>query len=121
MVTTEKRKDAISRAKMRILDRDGWRCQYTNCCESATELAHCISQGEGNVESVKMLWNELFDERRSSPWIRANVIHHDLNLKGSCRSHNDSFNIGNNPAAVKDMLYEIYIALRTEGGCHETA
>ena len=105
----------IDEHRRRIFDRDGWRCQHPGCYESATEIAHLIGQGEHHTASIQLLWNAEYKESRSFAWIRANVIHHPLNVSASCRKHNDSFNIGFNPEAVRAKIAAIRDEIKSRG------
>jgi len=105
---------------MAILDRDHWMCRYidakgNHCRQSATEIAHGISQGESMTSIIRTQWNGEFNESRPYNWIQRNVIHNPLNVFSSCRKHNDYFNIGNNPGAVRERLYAIREQLKKDG------
>jgi hypothetical protein len=90
------------------MERDHWRCQWPGCYESATEKAHCIAKTRENISIIHKLWNKEFKDAKGLQWIFANVIQNDLNMKASCRKHNDYFNIGNKPEQVKNKIIEIY-------------
>jgi hypothetical protein len=110
----------IDENRLAVFDRDHWQCRHVDanghrCQSSATEIAHGISQGESMVSIVRTRWNGEFDESRPYNWIEHNVIHNGLNVFASCRKHNDYFNIGNNPGAVRERLYAIREKLKQEG------
>jgi len=110
----------IDENRLAVFDRDHWQCRHVDanghrCQSSATEIAHGISQGESMISIVRTRWNGEFDESRPYNWIEHNVIHNGLNVFASCRKHNDYFNIGNNPGAVREKLKEIHEQLQHEG------
>ena len=97
----------IDESRRAIFERDGWKCQFPGCYAPATEIAHHIGQGERHIRATKLSWNGEYNESRNYNWIRQHVTHHPLNVSASCRKHNDYFNIGNNPGAVRDKLAAI--------------
>jgi hypothetical protein len=110
----------IDENRRAIFSRDGWQCRHVDdhgnrCPESATEIAHGIGQGIHAISITRTMWNGEFNEARQHKWIEHNVIHHPLDVWASCRKHNDSFNIGNNPGAVRERLYAIHEQLQQEG------
>lgn len=118
---SERKDDRIRRTKETVWARDGYRCQYRNghgvqCCNTGPlTLAHRI--GKGHAESVRTKWNGEFNEDRDSRFIDAHVMHHPLNLVTCCTNtdHNSSFNIGFQPVAVREKLYEIRENLKQTG------
>jgi hypothetical protein len=88
-----------------IHDRDRWHCTVPGCCNHDIQVAHRIQKYK--VFGVLEIWNNTYNENRNYHWIKYNVIHHPLNVTTSCAFHNSSFNIGNNPGAVREKLEEI--------------
>jgi hypothetical protein len=110
----------IDENRLAIFERDGWQCRHVDehgnrCPESATEIAHGIGQGIHAISITRTEWNGEFKESRPYNWIEKNVIHHPLDVFSSCRKHNDSFNIGFQPVAVREKLYEIHENLKQTG------
>jgi hypothetical protein len=110
-----KKSSVIEETKLRIFERDHFRCQHGGCCEKDRELAHHIGQGYHSINHTRTEWNREFKENRGYNWIEANVIHNGLNMSTSCRKHNDYFNIGNNPGKILKKLYEIRESLKIKG------
>lgn len=110
----------IDENRLAVFARDGWRCRHIDahgnrCTASATEIAHGIGQGVHSVTATRTTWNGEFNEARPYNWIEHNVIHNPLNVFASCKRHNDYFNIGNNPGAVREKIHEIHEQLQQEG------
>ena len=118
---SERKDDRIKNTKEIVWSRDGYRCQYRNergvqCCDNGPlTLAHRI--GKGHTVSVQTKWNGEFNEDRDIRFIENRVMHHPLNLVTCCTdlNHNDSFNIGFNPGAVRERLYAIHEQLQQSG------
>jgi hypothetical protein len=61
---------------MEVFERDGWQCvgrlsDGSRCCRQATQLAHILPQDKLHIA--------LYGE---------GLIHHPLNLSGTCPDHN---------------------------------
>ena len=120
-MTRERKNDQIRTTKEIVWARDGYRCQYRNihgvqCCDTGPlTLAHRI--GQGHAVSVQTKWNGEFCEDRDIRFIENRVMNHPLNLVTCCTNlnHNSSFNIGNNPGAVRDKIREIRKQLKKDG------
>lgn len=110
----------VDEHRLAIFERDGWQCRHVDerghrCTESATEIAHGIGQGIHAISITRTMWNGEYNEARPYNWIESHVIHHPLDVWASCRKHNDSFNIGNNPGAVREKIHEIHEQLQRAG------
>lgn len=118
---SERKDDRIRLTKETVWARDGYRCQYRNergfqCADTGPlMLAHRI--GQGHAGSVQTKWNGEFKEDRDIRFIENHVMNHPLNLVTCCTnlSHNSSFNIGNNPGAVREKIHEIHKQLQQSG------
>ena len=81
MSKTERRDTTIWETRMRVFERDGWRCIYVNergarCQKRATQLAHVLPQ-------------DVVHLARYGPA----VIHHYDNLRSTCPAHNATVQI----------------------------
>jgi len=78
--------------KLRMFAECGYVCQYPGCTKSPVYLAHNIAKSKPNLKKYGK-----------------EIIYHPLNMRPVCEipSHNDFFNIGNNPEAIKEKLKEI--------------
>lgn len=103
----DKDRDENEQSFYRIMDRDHWRCQYPGCGKPATERAHRIAQTQANTIEVRRIVRDVMGRYEEARFIQRCIIHADKNMAASCRKHNDYFNIGNNPQAVRELVEEI--------------
>ena len=87
-----------------VAARDLYVCKHRHCFCRSTEIAHRIAKTWANASEIRRLVAELYDADVDNAWVIYNVIHHPANLVCSCREHNDSFNIGNRPESVREMV-----------------
>ena len=103
----------ITEKRLEIYARDNYKCQYPDCdvtgCDNI-ELAHRISKGKNSVNWVRSEIRRKFDVDLSDVKI-TDILNHPINLKTSCRKHNDYFNIGNKPEKAKLLLIDIYYTI----------
>lgn len=99
--------------KRKILDRDHWHCQYPECGLAGTQLAHRISKGKYN----KIGAQNYIEIKYGRKFSKKDIIHHEFNMITVCNipSHNDHFNIGNDPVASEELLDRIFIDLTING------
>lgn len=76
--------------RKQVFDRALWQCEYPGCSRPATEIAHRIANTKANAKAYGK-----------------EVLSHSANLAASCRMHNDYFNCGNRPDAVRAILEKI--------------
>jgi hypothetical protein len=111
----DKDQDLNEQSFYRIMDRDGWRCQWPGCGRPATERAHRIAKTEANKIEARVLMSKIIGHFPAPTWVTRFIIHHDLNMAASCRAHNSQFNIGNNPEAFRALIAEIFKELKKHG------
>jgi len=90
-----------SKKRFHVFQRDGFRCQHKGCYVvgySDLEVAHRIANTKANAKWITNMTGYEHPEQ---------VLDHPLNLKTSCRKHNDYFNIGNKPKIATELIYEI--------------
>lgn len=73
--------DRIYETKMRVFSRSGWQCVYVDdegnrCPRQATQLAHVLPQDKLHLRMFG-----------------SSVIHHPLNMRGTCPAHNASVQV----------------------------
>jgi hypothetical protein len=97
MSIKELRDDEIWQTRMRVFERDEWRCvgrlsDGSRCCRQATQLAHVLPQDKLHIA--------LYGEE---------VIHHDDNLRGTCPDHNAQvqINFRSRPAEANEHANRI--------------
>ena len=93
--------------RQQVTERGMWMCSLPTCFERTTEIAHRIAKTWANVRFIRRFIAEEYGTDVDNNWVIFNIIHHPQNLCLSCRAHNDSFNIGNNPEAVKEFVRRI--------------
>ncbi len=82
MSKSEQKDVKVWETKQAVFERDGWQCVYVypdtghRCIRQATQLAHILPQDKLHLS--------LYGEA---------VIHHPLNMRGTCPEHNASVQI----------------------------
>ena len=93
--------------RQQVTERGMWTCSMSSCFKRTTEIAHRIAKTWANVRFVRRFIAEEYGTDVDDKWVIYNIIHHPKNLCLSCRAHNDSFNIGNRPEQVKELVRQI--------------
>ena len=100
----------IEETRLIVYARDGYQCQHPKCGIMGydnLEMAHRIAQTKANKQMIAQYALDMFGTLLTREQV-GSIIHHLLNLKTSCRSHNDYFNIGNVPVLRYKLLSEIF-------------
>jgi len=93
--------------RQQVTERGMYVCTARQCFERTTEIAHRIAQTWANVRFIRRFIAEEYGTDVDNNWVIYNIIHHPQNLCLSCRAHNNSFNIGNKPEQVKELVRRI--------------
>jgi len=96
----------ITEKLLNIYNRDGWRCQYQDCNEMATEIAHRIAKSKSNKKYIRDYAVKNYNLVLSKSDVEK-IIHHEKNLVASCKKHNDYFNIGFKKMKRDSLISEI--------------
>ena len=107
MSKKEIRDAGIWDTKMRVFGRDGWQCVYVDddgirCPRQATQLAHVLPQDKLHIARFGLT-----------------VIHHPMNLRGTCPQHNASVQVNyrSQPREAERIASEIEkVVSYQEGG-----
>lgn len=85
---------------------NAWCCSYPECNNVAMELAHRIANTEDNISIIKDMANSEYDIDLTKAEAKE-LLWHELNVTPSCRKHNPTFNIGNQPEKARTLMRSI--------------
>lgn len=88
----ERKRFEESEKHQRVFARDGYTCCFPGCGKPARHLAHRIA----NTKTNRKIYGDM-------------VIDHDENVRSVCDdpTHNDYYNIGNQPAQAQKLAKKI--------------
>lgn len=104
MSKAERRTDEIDETRMQVFEREGWRCFYVGgdgnrCPKRATQAAHILPQDVLHIARYG-----------------STIIHHPLNMRGSCPTHNAKAQINYRAEPVKADEHAAMIRAAMEEG-----
>ena len=83
-------------------------CQFPECTEPSTQIAHKISKGKAGRQNVKGIVQHLFGYDLTGKQIDL-VIHHRYNTEPCCARHNDYYNLHiSQTEKVKELVVKIF-------------
>jgi hypothetical protein len=100
--------------RLKIFERDLYRCQCPGCTSSASEFSYRITRTEINTLMVIKIIKELYKRVYNETAARAHFIYAPENILASCQKHKDYFNCVNNPEKVRDILKSIMTRIKQD-------
>lgn len=102
-----------SETHQKVLERNNYICEHPGCLNRSTEVAHRIAQTKSNRQDlIKKAWSWV-----ARGWMKLDdfismkkakeLLDDELNLAGSCKEHNDYFNIGFKRVSAESLMEEI--------------